>query len=331
MGFITSDEKPRDEKPRYKRQRDSDKLTKQNPSNKRMREEELTKLKTKIKNQLRTGPGAYLTRSRCAANPVSEITQVITEAEHQHNIEVITSITNCGYFMHIVVLTYSWILWKEQNPNTSSHVKALNNIRGIAPTTFFKPDIINLIKPAPLINSLYKTKLHCYAITKPNSDNTTMVAIAHYFAVLTNGVTGVLYNAYGSDLTKNPGYSMNINLEKFYEFIIVSNDPEGNIEKKKTGYKYYFLRNEIDYWDEEDQVLIKAGVRDEYRNFVVEEPNLRIYEIDGYQKKVQEALEALINAPEPPRGGQKRKSKRKKRSRRTRRRKRTKTRRRRKK
>ena len=250
----------------------------------------------------------------------------------------ITSITNCGHFMHIVVLTYSWIQVQELGFTFDNIQDKLNEIRLMSTTHFFELTAVDLKKPNVLKstpvpmrlqpNVLKSTpvpmRLRCYGITKPSAQDVhpvEYVNIAHYFAVLTDGETGVLYNAYGSDLTKNPGYSMNINLEKFYEFIIVSNDPEGNIEKKKTGYKYYFLRNEIDYLDEEEGRIITVGDRHEYEEFVSGEPNLRIYEIDGYQKKVQEALKALINAPEPPRGGQKRKSKRKKRSRRTRRRK----------
>lgn len=246
------------------------------------------------------------------------------------NMTVITSITNCGNFMHIVVLTYSWIQLQNRDIKFDAIQPKLDEVRLMTITSFFKLSTDYLIKPQPL--NTPTMQLRCYGITKPTSIGNGLVTIAHYFAVLTDGETGILYNAYGSDLTKNPGYSMDINIGAFSNFIRICNNEElASDDRKRYLYHKYFLANSVDFWDDEEQITVAARERDEYEEFVSGEPNLRIYEIDGYQKKVQEALKALINAPEPPRGGQKRKSKRKKRSRRTRRRKRTKTRRRRKK
>jgi hypothetical protein len=122
-----------------------------------------------------------------------------------------------------------------------------------------------------------------------------MVAIAHYFAVLTDGVNGILYNAYGSELTKNPGYSMSINLDDFFKFMTTCNNPEsGNREDRKDGYNEYFLKNSIKFWDEEENKWVHPGQKDEWIEFVSGEPNLRIYEIQNYQQTLQQKIEELV-------------------------------------
>lgn len=297
---------------------------------------------SEINKKLLSGPGQYFTRSHCAVSQKME--GLIKDSD---KITVISPITNCGYFMHIVVLTYNLILSGKAviPPN------AIINIRERCPTNFFNLDAGSLIPPTDL-KGPYSTELRCYAITKPHSDG-TMVAIAHYFAVLTDGVNGILYNAYGSELTKNPGYSMSINLDEFFKFMTTCNNPEsGNREDRKDGYNEYFLKNSIKFWDEEENKWVHPGQKDEWIEFVSGEPNLRIYEIQNYQQTLQQKIEELVkrgikrkeigpaadqpSSQKPKTGGakkpkQKRKSKRKRRTRRTRRRKRTKTRRRRKK
>jgi hypothetical protein len=269
---------------------------------------------------------------------------------------VISSITNCGTFMHIIALTYSWIKLQEKEAMVPDSIKYvglqanLDKVRLMLPADFFNLIDGNLKRPESLQDATSMC-LRCYGITKPKKeDQKKYVTIAHYFAVLTDGETGVLYNAYGSDETKNPGYSMEIDLVKFFKFIKAMNSKEGSAIIKRNGYNDYFLRNEIDYFDDDDGCIVKVGDRDEYTKFVLTETDLKIYEIENYQENVQKKLSTLITlikATEPPAiektvtGGktpkrnpkrkQKRKSKRKRRSRRTRRRKRTKTRRRRKK
>jgi hypothetical protein len=245
----------------------------------------LAEMEADINKKLLSGPGQYFTRSHCAVSQKME--GLIKDSD---KITVISPITNCGYFMHIVVLTYNWIKYDGAKEISTD---AIINTRDLNPTNFFNLDAGSLIPPTDL-KGPYSTELRCYAITKPHSDG-TMVAIAHYFAVLTDGVNGILYNAYGSELTKNPGYSMRINLDNFKEFMTTCNNPEsGNREDRKDGYNKYFLKNSIKYWDEEEKKWVHPGQKDEWIEFVSGEPDLRIYEIQNYQQTLQQKIEELV-------------------------------------
>lgn len=311
---------------------------------------EMKEIEYKVKNQFESGSNSMVLRSRAS---VSLQEEDASHRDKRQRTSVISSITNCGTFMHIIALTYSWIKLQEKEVDSINSVGLqanLDKVRLMAPTDFFNRSDDYLKIPEPLQDA--SMCLRCYGITKPkkvddyDSDvQNKYVTIAHYFAVLTDGKTGVLYNAYGSDLTKNPGYSMAIDLAEFFEFIKAMNSNNQNDGKdviRNDGYNNYFLSNEIDYFDDDDGCIVKVGDRDEYTTFVLTETDLKIYEIENYQENVQKKLFGLIKAIEQtviggktpkrkPKRKSKRKSKRKKRPRRTRRRKRTKTRRRRKK
>jgi hypothetical protein len=280
--------------------------------------------KYKINTQLETGRNSIVTRSRDSVKVSKAGSEKLyfldlRDRAQQEALEqkrgVISSITNCGNFMHIVVLTYSWlqIQLKTDFINYVELQANLDKVRLMAPTDFFNLMDDYLKRPQSLKDAS-SLGVRCYGITKPKKKDNgekdngekgplPYSPIAHYFAILTDGISGVLYNAYGSDLTKNPGYSMEINLDDFSEFIEAINDqtdpPSPETKKiREDGYNNYFLGNEINYFDDEEGCIVKVGDRHEYNAFVLTEKNLKIYEIEKYQENVQKKLFELIKAPE---------------------------------
>jgi hypothetical protein len=256
---------------------------------------------------------------------------------HEQKVHVISSTTNCGNFMHYVVVVFCWILrqkgWKPKNVTVTG---VLEYMRIKSPTHFFPVKVVNdlpgfepgLKTPQQPSRPLHP-QLYCYAITKPvwemidpasgapyyyntathetSNDQaklSDMAPIAHYFAILTNGTTSILYNAYGSDLTKDPGYFMEVQLKDFFKFITLCNKTglsQTELETKKQQYKLYFLANEVDYPGEDEFVTIRAKQMDEL-DFIEQNPKLKIYEINNYTQIVCEhfniALDALDESPE---------------------------------
>lgn len=152
---------------------------------------------------------------------------------------------------------------------------------------YFSPTLIESSSSSDATISASATQLLCYCITKPSLEGMSIHTPAHYFAVLTDGsARGYLYNAYGSELTKNPGYGLSIDMPSFYKFI-------KNAVTDADGYHKYFLANKISYLDD-DFNRIESDGHDEFTEFVIEHPDLRIFLLNNYQTQVQTLLRTYI-------------------------------------